>query len=147
MREQKDIIRYEAYIIGEDNSIIPIKAFKETYNKYYTIKNLNFKGNIMDLFDYQAQMCTSAKDIHIFKYILDEADKHNIFNKNADYMLNNYNIVKSRLYTILAKGVKCGFLRKSSRGIYLINPFAFKAKGATNQHAEEAQLKWNSIVE
>ena len=44
---------------------------------YATVKNINFKGNIMDLFNYQAMICKSASDIEVFGLLLDSADKDN----------------------------------------------------------------------
>ena len=114
-------------------------------SEYATIRNINFKGNIMDLFNYQAMICKSANDIEAFGTILDSIDKNNRLILNQAEYAKRHNINKSRLSRMLKTSVDVSFMKKIINGVYEVNPFVFLSKGLANgkyKDIEELQSEW-----
>jgi predicted transcriptional regulator of viral defense system len=99
----------------------------------------------MDLFTMQSKICKSSKDINIFKHILYETDSENIFKKNISKFSKQIDMPRSTVSKILKKFIDVGLAKRVDRGEYLINPFAFQAKGSTNELIENAQIRWKLI--
>lgn len=126
-------------ITGEVTSTEAIQRVSE---KYYSIKKLNFKGSIMDLFTAQEQICKSSKDISIFKALLYSANPNNVIEVNVS-KLSKDNCVSRRNMTAYIKRCKdAGMIRKVDFQAYLINPFMFKSKGSNNSIMEKLQKEW-----
>ncbi len=114
-------------------------------SEYATIKNINFKGNIMDMFNYQAMICKSSSDIEVFGILLDSADKNNRLILNQVEYAKRYDINKSRLNRMLKQSVDVGFMKKIIYGVYEINPYVFLSKGLANgkyKDIEDLQNEW-----
>ena len=101
----------------------------------------------MDLFTMQEKICKSSKDIYIFKHILFETSRDNIFNKNITKFSKTINSPRSTVSRIIKKFVDVGLAIRIDRGKYLINPLAFQAKGSNNELIENAQKRWNDLEE
>jgi hypothetical protein len=114
----------------------------ETRNRYYTIKNLNFKGAIMDLFTYQSQICKSSKDIEIFRDLLFSVNRYNEFRENVVKFAKEHDTSQQRVSKMLTEAVAVGLMRRIERGVYLVNPFAFKSKGSDSETIERLQREW-----
>jgi len=116
-------------------------------SRYYSIKKLNKRICIMDLFTMQEKICNSSKDICIFKNILYETDRENIFRQNITRFSKKIEMPRSTVSRILKKFVDVGLARRVDRGEYLINPLAFQAKGSSNGLIEKAQFEWEKLNE
>ena len=144
MRESTKEIRVKLEAHAPDTGeIFNIEGLSTESNKYYSIKKLNKRICIMDLFTMQEKICNSSKDINIFKYILYETNRENIFNKNITKFSKSIEMPRSTVSRILKKFVDVGLAIRIDRGEYLINPFAFQAKGSTNALIEIAQFNYS----
>ena len=121
-------------ITGEDYGVS--RANKSNKQSYATIKNINFKGNIMDLFNYQAMICKSSNDIEAFGIILDNIDKHNRLILNQKEFADKHNIHRTRLNKILKLSVEVGFMIKIITNVYELNPYVFLSKGLSSGKSE-----------
>ena len=111
-------------------------------NKYSIIKNLNFKGSIMDLANYQSELCKSSKDIKLFWDILYTVNRYNELRINISEFAKLKGYSRQRITKFLSDAVKINFMKRIERGVYEVNPFTFKSKGATNKIIEEKQQNW-----
>lgn len=127
-------------ITGEVTSTEAIQRVSE---KYYSIKKLNFKGSIMDLFTAQEQICRSSKDISIFKMLLYNANSNNIIEINVSTMSKNNGVSRRSLTAYIKRCKEANFIKKVDFQAYRINPFMFKAKGSSNKIMEKLQRNWD----
>ena len=114
--------------------------------KYYNIKKLNKRICIMDLFTMQSKICNSNKSIEIFRDILYETNRENIFDKNITKFAKENGYTRQQVSSILKKFIDVGMAKRIERGKYLLNPFAFQSKGSTNKLIEEAQELWRTTL-
>ena len=130
---------------GEDYGIA--KASKSNTTTYATIEKINFKGNIMDLFNYQAKICKSSNDIEAFGIILDNIDKNNRLILNQKEFSEKNNIHRTRLNKILKLSVETGLMNRIIANVYEVNPFIFLSKALTSgkaQDIEDLQSIWST---
>lgn len=145
MREQEEQIAVALNVIDPSTGqVFGVSGNRTTTSRYYSIKNLNFKGSIMDLFSYQEKLCKSSKDISMFKHVLYNANKYNEFRVNISEFSKSIDVSRQRLTKFLADAVAIGFMRKSEVGVYIINPFTFKSKVSNNELIETAQYRWKA---
>ena len=143
---KETIVRLDT-INRETGEVFPVDGRFIESNKYYSIKKLNKRICIMDLFTMQEKICNSSKDICIFKNILYETDRENIFRQNITRFSKKIEMPRSTVSRILKKFVDVGLARRVDRGEYLINPLAFQAKGSSNGLIEKAQFEWEKLNE
>jgi len=106
--------------------------------KYYSIKKMNFKGNIMSIMEKQAYICKGAKDIMAFWWILNKS-KDNIFERPTEIASEIGADYDKRIAPLIKRGIECGMWKRTGRGKYLINPYVFLSKGTSNAIAELLQ--------
>jgi hypothetical protein len=143
MREQTtDLIVSLDVVSPSTGEVIPVDGVKRIREKYYSIRELNFKGSIMNMAKYQSSLCKSSKDIEMFWDILFNVDKHNELRINISEFAKTTDYSRQRITKFLSDAVNIGFMKRISRGVYEVNPFVFKSKGATNKIIEENQKNW-----
>lgn len=146
MREVVEQIAVSLDVVNsETGELFPVQGVNTKSLKYYTIKRLNFKGSIMDLFTFQSQLCKSSRDIELFRDILFEVDKCNELRINITKFSDRSKVSRQRVTKFLSDSVKCGFMKKPDRGVYVVNPYTFKAKGANNETIEQVQQAWATL--
>ena len=143
MREVVEQVSVSLNVINPSTGeVFDVVGNNTKQTRYYSIRNLNFKGNIMDLFTYQAKLCKSSKDIELFRDILLSVDKHNEFRKTISSFAEQTGNSRQRVTKLLKDAVDIGFMKRIDRGVYLVNPFTFKAKGTNNTTIESLQKEW-----
>jgi len=115
-------------------------------SKYYSIKKLNKRICVMDLFTIQSKICKSSKDILIFRDILLSTDKHNEIRFNITEFSKSNGYKREYVTRLLKKFVGNDLARRIDRGVYLINPLVFQSIGSTNELIEKAQSIWCSYT-
>lgn len=110
--------------------------------KYYSVRKLNVKVCIMDFFDAQEIICRSSKDIHILKMVLNAVDKDNEFRKNVSKFRLDIGCSRSQLSAVISRAKTANLIRPSERGVYMVNPYLFKAKGCSSETISQKQQEW-----
>lgn len=147
MRETSEVTVVALDVVHPDTGeMFSINGRAVKQHKYYNIRNLNFKGNIMDLFTYQAELCRSSKDIEMFRDLLFAVDKYNELRVNISDFAVKVGVSRQRMTKFLADAVAIGFMKKVDRGVYGINPFVFRSKGSNNETIEKAQREWSMAI-
>jgi hypothetical protein len=147
MRETEEITRYSANVIGQEGELFPITAERKTIHRYYSIQNLNSKVCIMDLFTVTSKIVTSGKDVFVIGALLDSTNKFNLFGVNIAQWCVKHSIDQSNFYKLLSRALREDLICKKERGVYMVNPFLFKAKGASNEDIENSQRIWIEVKE
>jgi predicted transcriptional regulator of viral defense system len=78
----------------------------------------------------------------MFWDLLYSVDKYNELRINISEFANTTQYSRQRVTKFLSDAVKIGFMKRISRGVYEVNPFAFKSKGATSAVIESKQNNW-----
>lgn len=144
MREERVIVRYKADVISSEGELTPIEATKEIQHRYYSIKNINSKVNVMDLITKIGEVCGSGEATKVMAVILDNVDRTNMFDCNISKFCKVNGIRKATVTSLLKKSVENGLMKRIDRGVYMVNPYLFLSKGSTNQLGEDAQRLWSS---
>jgi len=143
--EKEEVILTSVDIVNNlTGEITTAEARHVVTERHYSIKKLNAKVAIMDLFTTQEAICSSKKDISIFRWILLTADKNNQITINISALAKQFNVSRTKMSSFINSAKKEKFIRKIENQIYEINPFLFKAKGATNSTIEQLQKEWDN---
>ncbi len=147
MREEKEVIKTKLQLIhNQTGELIEVDGESEVTKRYYSIKKLNKRICVMDLFTYQSKLCKSSKDITMFRDFLLAIDKYNEFRKVIVDFCKENNIDRSRFTKFIKKSIEIGFIIRIDRGVYIVNPYAFQSIGSNNQLIEDAQSRWKKLI-
>jgi len=110
---------------------------------YYNVKKINTKVTWMDIMDTMELVCKSSQDIYIFGRVLDKTDPHGEIRVNVSEYSKQIGIHRSQVTAVMKRMVDKNMMKRVERGVYLVNPFQYKAKGCSNQTMEKLQQDWN----
>jgi len=118
----------------------------QTNDRYYSIKNLTTRVNIMNLLDIVATTCKSPKDTTILNQLLEMSDDTSrIRIDNVTSLAKELGVSRSKLNAILLAQVNGGLFKKLSQGVYFVNPFIFIGRRVTSNKKREAlQTEWTT---
>ena len=118
------------------------------HSKYYNIRNITSRTNIMDLLNIMSRTTKSPKDIEILNHLLEQADKYNEIRLNITQTAKQLSVSKPKLTLLLKALVENNFFHKLDKGVYFVNPFIFVGRRCnSNKLREEAQKRWYNIYE
>jgi hypothetical protein len=137
--------------IASDGTHIPIEGTKTIQQTNYSIKKLNSriflnKGEGMqDLFTTQASICSSSKNIKMFRELLVRTDNQHILRMSAKKFAELMKVTRNTASTFFKKCTENNLLHKMETNEYLVNPYLFTPIGAKGEIIEKAQLQWAEI--
>ena len=131
---------------NDTGEVMPISGKLQTNDRYYSIKNLTTRVNIMNLLDIVATTCKSPKDTTILNQLLEMSDDTSrIRIDNVTSLAKELGVSRSKLNAILLAQVNGGLFKKLSQGVYFVNPFIFIGRRVTSNKKREAlQTEWTT---
>ena len=117
----------------------------EDHHESTSIKKLNKRICVMDLFTIQSKICKSSKDIEMFRDLLLAVDKTNELRINITKFSDRHNYKREYITRLLKRFVDNNLAIRIDRGVYLINPMVFQSIGSTNELIEKAQRTWLTL--
>ncbi len=140
-------------VTASDGQNFSIAGSKELNETKYSIKKLNsrifldVKGNknMNDIFTTQAKICSSSKDILMFRGVLTNTNNEHIFTMSAMMLAQLSSVTRSSASKFIKRCINEKLLIRSATNIYFVNPFLFTPVGSRAELIEKAQLKWRDI--
>lgn len=139
-------------VTASDGSRFPVEGIKTTNERNYSITKLNSrlyinnKGDGMDdLFTVQAKVCSSSKDIRMFRELLVATNRDHEFRISAIRFAEKLDATRGTVTKFFKRCVENKLLHKLETNLYLVNPLLFTPVGAYSENIEQAQAKWLGI--
>ncbi len=140
-------------VTATDGGEFYINGLHNITEKKYIIKKLNCriwlnkKGDTMkDIFMAQSEICSSKKDIEIFRYLLVHTSGEHRITRSAIKIAEDNGVNRDKIYKFIKKATTQRILYKEGTNIYFVNPFMFTPIGAKAKTIQDAQFEWHDIM-
>ena len=112
---------------------------------YYSVSKVTTRINMTNLFQIQAHICNSSKDIILLGELLERLDGDNrIVIPNQTQLAKDLAVSRLALSKVLKGMTTSGFAIKASQGVYIVNPFILIGKRTrSNKERERLQHEWS----
>jgi len=149
MRESVNVTTVELDLVnretGETQTIVGTNTES---NKYYSVRNITTRINIMDFTSALASVATTPNQMYLLGALLDSADCDNkIVIINQRKLAEQLGASTSMLKTLLKKLADSKLAIKTDTGVYVINPFIYIGKRTRSNEARESlQSYWKNVL-